>query len=109
MTARHGSLTAAEAYFEYRDVVESETVHSLDRRVVHRIFRGREMSAHDLLSIQNIRSKAIADLQTTLADALLVMPTAPITAPVIAPLEADDKLFHEVNLRTLRNTMLGTI
>jgi aspartyl-tRNA(Asn)/glutamyl-tRNA(Gln) amidotransferase subunit A len=107
MTARHGSLTAAEAYFEYRDVVESETVHSLDRRVVHRIFRGREMSAHDLLSIQNIRSKAIADLQTTLADALLVMPTAPITAPVIAPLEADDKLFHEVNLRTLRNTMLG--
>jgi aspartyl-tRNA(Asn)/glutamyl-tRNA(Gln) amidotransferase subunit A len=107
MTARHGSLTAAEAYFEYRDVVESETVHSLDRRVVHWIFRGREMSAHDLLSIQNIRSKAIADLQTTLADALLVMPTAPITAPVIAPLEADDKLFHEVNLGTPRNTMLG--
>jgi hypothetical protein len=26
---------------------------------------------------------------------------------VIAPLEADDTLFHEVNLRTLRNTMLG--
>jgi aspartyl-tRNA(Asn)/glutamyl-tRNA(Gln) amidotransferase subunit A len=34
------------------------------------------------------------------------MPTAPITAPAIAPLETDDKLFHEVNLRTLRNTML---
>jgi aspartyl-tRNA(Asn)/glutamyl-tRNA(Gln) amidotransferase subunit A len=65
------------------------------------------MSARDLLSIQNSRRKAIADLQTALADAFLVMPTAPITAPVIAPLEADDKLFHEVNLRTLRNTMLG--
>ena len=31
----------------------------------------------------------------------------PLTAPEIAPLDADDKLFHEVNLRTLRNTMLG--
>jgi aspartyl-tRNA(Asn)/glutamyl-tRNA(Gln) amidotransferase subunit A len=37
------------------------------------------------------------------------MPTTPITAPEVAPLEADDDLFHKVNLRALRNTMLGNI
>ncbi len=37
------------------------------------------------------------------------MPTTPITAPEVAPLEADDETFHKVNLMALRNTMLGNI
>ncbi len=35
------------------------------------------------------------------------MPTTATTAPEVAPLEADDEYFHKINLRTLRNTMLG--
>ncbi|MDQ0396522.1 amidase family protein [Labrys monachus] len=107
MTARHGTLTAAEAYFEYRDAVESEKGGAMDRRVRHRILSGRQMSAHDLVSIGRIREKAIADVEARLGGALLVMPTTPVTAPEVAPLDADDALFHEVNLRTLRNTWLG--
>ena len=37
------------------------------------------------------------------------MPTTPITAPEVAPLEADDEIFHKVNIQALRNTMLGNI
>jgi aspartyl-tRNA(Asn)/glutamyl-tRNA(Gln) amidotransferase subunit A len=37
------------------------------------------------------------------------MPTTPITAPEVAPLEASDEVFHKVNLKALRNTMLGNI
>lgn len=107
MTSRHGSLTAAEAYLEYHAVVDGDRVGKVDRRVVHRIVRGREMSAFDLLNIRETRRATIAEMNAELADALLVMPTTPITAPEIAPLDADDKLFHEVNLRALRNTMLG--
>ena len=107
LAARHGSLTAADAYHQYCDRIESADVHNMDRRVVHRIMQGKTMSAHDLLCLQYGRQGAIARLDRELEDALLVMPTTPITAPQIAPLEADDTLFHKVNLLTLRNTMLG--
>lgn len=107
MTARHGTLAAAEAYHEYHDAIESEDVNRIDRRVVYRIVQGRAMSAYDLLSIQNGREAAIERLVGELGDALLVMPTTPIAAPEVAPLEADDTVFHDINLLTLRNAMLG--
>ena len=51
----------------------------------------------------------IPKLVRQLRGALLVMPTSPITAPEVAPLEKSDELFHKVNLLALRNTMLGNI
>jgi aspartyl-tRNA(Asn)/glutamyl-tRNA(Gln) amidotransferase subunit A len=110
MNARYGTLTAAEAYNEYQEIVEDgEKVGVMDRRVVRRIMDGKKMSANDLLSIQRGRSRLIPKFLEQLGAALLVMPTTPITAPVVAALEADDETFHTVNLRALRNTMLGNI
>lgn len=109
MNARHGTLTAAEAYFEYHKLVDSEDVKQIDRRVVKRIMDGKKMTAFDLLSIQRGRQSMIPRLIRQLRGALLVMPTSPITAPEVAPLEKSDELFHKVNLLALRNTMLGNI
>jgi aspartyl-tRNA(Asn)/glutamyl-tRNA(Gln) amidotransferase subunit A len=109
MNARYGTLTAAEAYNEYRDLIDSDKVEVIDRRVVKRILDGKRMSADDLLSIQRGRNRLIPRFHAQLGGALLVMPTTPITAPEVAPLEADDDLFHKVNLRALRNTMLGNV
>lgn len=109
MNARHGTLTAAEAYCEYHKLVDSENVKHIDRRVVKRIMDGKKMSAFDILSIQRGRQNMIPKLIRQLRGALLVMPTSPITAPEVAPLEKSDELFHKVNLLALRNTMLGNI
>lgn len=109
MNATYGTLTAAEAYNEYRDVVDSDRVKLVDRRVVKRILDGKRMSANDLLSIQRGRQRLIPKFHARLGGALLVMPTTPITAPEVAPLEADDDMFHSINLRALRNTMFGNI
>jgi aspartyl-tRNA(Asn)/glutamyl-tRNA(Gln) amidotransferase subunit A len=109
MNARHGTLTAAEAYNEYRDIVDSDRVELIDRRVVKRIVDGKRMSANDLLSIQRGRARLIPKLHAQLGAALLIMPTTPITAPEVAPLEASDETFHKVNIRALSNTMLGNI
>ncbi|MEZ5665936.1 MAG: amidase [Alphaproteobacteria bacterium] len=106
-TAAHGSLTAAEAYWVHRDLVDGPDVGRIDRRVVARIMGGKKMSAHDLVAVQQARIAQIAALEAALDGALLVVPTTPHVAPEIAPLEADDDLFHKVNLKTLRNTMLG--
>lgn len=109
MNAKHGTLTAAEAYNEYRDVIDSGRVELVDRRVVKRIVDGRTMSANDLLAIQRGRGRLIPKFHGQLGAALLVMPTTPITAPEVAPLEASDETFHKVNLNALRNTALGNI
>lgn len=106
-TAEHGSLVAAESYHEYRSLVDREDSAGIDARVVHRIKQGAQMSAHDLLCIQDVRKRTMASIAASLDGALLAMPTTPVTAPEIAPLEADMELFHEVNLKVLRNTMIG--
>ena len=105
--AKYGTLTAAEAYTEYRDLVDSDKVDAVDRRVVRRMLDGKKMSAADVLSIQRARQRLIPVFEAQLAGALLAMPTTPITAPEVAPLEADDEVFHRVNVLALRNTMLG--
>lgn len=107
LTQLHGSLASAESYNEYGNLVEGEQGGQIDARVVHRILLGAKMSANDLLCIQNTRRAAVGSIGLALKGALLAMPTTPITAPEIAPLEADMDLFHKVNLHVLRNTMIG--
>jgi aspartyl-tRNA(Asn)/glutamyl-tRNA(Gln) amidotransferase subunit A len=107
ITARHGTLTAAEAYYEYREIADSDRSRTFDRRVLHRILQGKSMSANDVIAIQRARQRLIPQLDRFLNGALLAMPTCPITAPEIAPLEASDELFHQANVLTVRNTMIG--
>jgi aspartyl-tRNA(Asn)/glutamyl-tRNA(Gln) amidotransferase subunit A len=109
LTARYGTLIAAEAYTEYREIVESDKRAEIDRRVIFRMMAGQRMSANDVLSIQRERARLIPMFNMQMAGALLAMPTTPITAPEVAPLEADDELFHKINLQTLRNTSLGNV
>jgi aspartyl-tRNA(Asn)/glutamyl-tRNA(Gln) amidotransferase subunit A len=109
VTTRYGTLTAAEAHNEYREIVDSDCAKKVDRHVVSRILAGKHMSASDLLSIQWERLRLIQKMQAQLCDRLLAMPTTPLTAPPIAPLESDDDTFYKVNLRTLRNNVLGNI
>ena len=109
MTRQHGTLIAAEAYAQYRDFLESDFVPQMDRRVVARMMMGKSMTSDDINAIKEKRKKLAADLSAAIGDAFLAMPTTPHTSPAIAPLEADDDLFHKVNLKTLRNTSIGNI
>jgi aspartyl-tRNA(Asn)/glutamyl-tRNA(Gln) amidotransferase subunit A len=107
LTQEHGTITAAEAYFRHRELVEGPQRGLIDPRVTPRILRGKEMSAYDLLFLRDARIRLRRKMLAELDGALLLMPTVPLTAPPLAPLEADPNLFHAVNLKTLRNTMIG--
>jgi len=102
-----GTITAAEAYFEHADRCDGPLRDRIDRRVMARIEHGKSMSARGLLQLQRARLTAMSSLVRRLDGAFLAMPTTPHVAPEIAPLEADDALFHAVNLKTLRNTAIG--
>jgi aspartyl-tRNA(Asn)/glutamyl-tRNA(Gln) amidotransferase subunit A len=106
-TAVHGNIVAAEAYFAHRALIESADVARVDPRVVSRILRGADMSAYDLLALHAARADLQKKVREDLDGALLAFPTVPHTAPLVDPLEAEPELFHAVNIKTLRNTMLG--
>lgn len=105
----HGSLTAAEAYAFHRELMEGPDAARVDPRITSRIGGGKRMTAVDLLAIQAMRRRLTPALVAELDGALLAFPTVPHAAPEIAPLEADVELYHQTNLRSLRNTMLGNI
>ena len=107
LAAEIGTITAAEAYYEHAARVDGADRDRIDRRVVARIDMGRAISAAGLIRLQRARAAAMQSLAARLDGALIAMPTAPHVAPLTAPLEADDALFHKINLMTLRNTAIG--
>jgi len=107
ITAEHGGLSAAESYADYRALLGGPEAERIDRRVVARMMPGRTMSAQSLLTIQRARARLRGELARLLDGRTMLMPTTPNVAPEIAPLEADDAEFGRVNLRSLRNTLMG--
>lgn len=107
LNGKHGTLAAAEGYQWHQERVDGPQAGRFDRRVLARLKRGREMSAVDLLMIQQARFEWQAALLAQLGQRVLLMPTVVHVAPEVAALQADDELFHRINVRTLRNTMLG--
>lgn len=101
-----GGLTAAEAWFIHRDLLnDPEQYAQYDPRVAQRICRGQHISAADYLLIQQQRQALIQSITTKLSayDAW-IYPTVAITPPLLAPLQNDDALFFKTNALVLRNT-----
>ena len=107
MLATHGTIANAEAYHFHKDRVDGTDVEEIDGRVAARILRGKTMSADDLLILQIGRRRIAQSLKASLNGAFLLCPTVAHIAPEIAPVDADPVLFNEVNMRSLRNTMIG--
>ena len=70
---------------------------------------GRGATAHDVINLQRGREDLIAALTDDLKGALLVLPSTPMTAPPIDPLERDDELFRVTNRRAIHYTFLGNL
>lgn len=65
------------------------------------------MSAVDYVALTHGRSRLLEVMKTQYHNALFLMPTTPMEAPLLAPLEADDELFHTTNLRSMSLTVAG--
>lgn len=101
-----GTLSNAEAWAWHRSYLparESE----YDPRVASRILVGSRMNAADYIDLLAARTRWIAKMEQALAgfDAF-ILPTVPIVAPEIAPLQASDEAFFAANALLLRNPSL---
>ena len=102
-----GGIVTAEAYAMHRKLL-AEAGERYDPRVAVRLKRGAAQDAADYLDLLAARRDLIARAAAISApfDAL-VMPTVPVVAPALAPLEADDELYAKTNVLVLRNPSVG--
>lgn len=98
-----GGIIAAEALAIHRAAL-SDHGDRYDPRVAVRIRRGASQMPGEYQALLSERMAIIAraDAATQGLDAVL-FPTVPITAPVIADLDADEDLYGRINLLCLRN------
>ncbi|HEV2610805.1 MAG TPA: amidase [Noviherbaspirillum sp.] len=97
-------FSGAESYTWHRDVLAARES-DYDARVAKRIKTGIAMSAADYIDLHRRRRDWIARMEQALApyDAL-IMPTVPVVAPEMAPLEVSEETFFHFNGLLLRNT-----
>lgn len=105
---RHGTLTAAEAYVHHRHIVDSEHRKHVDPRVIDRILHGKTMAASDYLELFKARETIQKSFFPDLENAMVLFPTVPHLPPSVEELTNSAEDFHRLNLKTLRNTILGS-
>ncbi|WP_268935264.1 amidase family protein, partial [Pseudomonas coronafaciens] len=106
---QHGWLGAAEAFALHQPLLDSDAADQLDPRVRKRLEAARHMPASLLVNLYNAREQLQEQLAAELDGALLLTPSVAHVAPPLAPLLADDELFVQTNLATLRLTMSGSL
>lgn len=102
-----GGFAAAEAWAWHRELIESAG-REYDPRVAVRIRRGAAIDAAEVAELHTRRAAFQSRALEIVApfDAL-ALPTVPIVAAPLAPLEADDAEYSRVNMLTLRNPTVG--
>ncbi len=102
-----GSLAAIEAAAIHADWLDSRAGR-YDPRVHRRIMAGRSATAASYIRTMRRRAELIAAFDRRLAPLdVLALPATATTAPLIAPLQADDAAFLAANRLMLRNTAFG--
>ena len=96
-------IAGAEAYAWHRTLLDAHAT-QYDARVARRLMPGETISAADYIEQLARRRIWIARMEQAIAgfDAL-IMPTVPIVAPPMAPLEASEDAFSAANYLLLRN------
>jgi aspartyl-tRNA(Asn)/glutamyl-tRNA(Gln) amidotransferase subunit A len=105
VNSRYGGIVPAEAFAIHRERVDAHG-DMLDPNVRKRLERARTLSAADYIEMMRRRNALVRVMDARLADFdVVVMPTAPIVAPVLAELDNAEE-WGRRNAMSLRNTSI---
>jgi aspartyl-tRNA(Asn)/glutamyl-tRNA(Gln) amidotransferase subunit A len=104
VAASIASIEASEVHADWLD----EKAADIDPRVRWWIARSGTVPAPVYIRMLRRRHALVAAMDERLSSLdVLALPTTAISAPLTAPLEADDKLYNKTDGLILRNTMFG--
>ncbi len=102
-------LFATEAYGTWKEVIEAAP-EQMFANILERFRGGAAFSGADYVAAWQRLDHLRAGYQAAVADAdAVVMPTCAITPPKLAAVLGDPEHFAERNLKTLRNTRIGSL
>jgi len=103
-TTSQASIASIEAAEIHADWLESRA-DEIDQRVHYWLARSSAIPAHVYLRMMRRRNALVEAMDQRLAPVdVVALPTTAITAPLIAPLEADEELYNSTDTLILRNT-----
>jgi len=106
-TTAAASIASIEAAEVHADWLENRSA-EIDPRVHYWLSRSSAVPAHVYLRMMRRRSALVEAMDRRLASFdVIALPTTAITAPLIAPLEADEQLYNETDALILRNTQVA--
>ncbi len=107
--AMAGGLFTADAYAYWRETIEARP-ELMFHQILKRIRPGGEVLAADYIANWARLDEIRAEYATAAAgfDAV-ILPTAPLMAPIVERLATDDEYFVSSNLKTLRNTRVANL
>jgi aspartyl-tRNA(Asn)/glutamyl-tRNA(Gln) amidotransferase subunit A len=106
-TTSRASIASIEAAEIHADWLESRAG-DIDPRVRYWLARSSAIPAHVYLRMMRRRRALVQAMDQRLAPVdVVALPTTAITAPLIAPLEADDELYNDTDTLILRNTQVA--
>lgn len=101
-------LGAAEAFVTHQNLLDSPQAELIDQRIRKRLERSRDFPASLQIKLYFLQQQLIRELQQQLQGRLLLTPTVMHTAPKLQPIEENEDVFFDTNMRTLRLTMPGS-
>ena len=106
-TTAAGSIASVEASEVHADWIDSRA-DRIDPRVQWMIARSGRVPAPVYIRMLRRRRELVAAMDERLRPLdVLALPATAISAPLTAPLEADDRLYNRTDWLILRNTMFG--
>jgi len=106
-TTAAASIASIEAAEVHADWLESRA-DEIDPRVHFWLAGSSAVPAHTYLRMMRRRRLLVEAMDRRLAPLdVMALPTTAITAPLTAPLEADDQLYNETDALILRNTQVA--
>ncbi|QOF75688.1 glutamyl-tRNA amidotransferase (plasmid) [Aminobacter sp. SR38] len=106
--ARHGWPGGFEAYRQHAALLAPPERDLVDPRVLARLELGGRTDPDIVAELMALRVAAREDFEREAQGAVVFLPTVKHVPPLLAPLEADDRRFAEMNLETLRLTMIAS-
>lgn len=104
VNASIASIEASEVHADWLDTKADE----IDPRVRWWIARSGTIPAPVYIRMLRRRQALVAAMDARLSPVdVLALPATAVSAPLTAPLEADDKLYNKMDWLILRNTMFG--
>jgi len=107
--AMSGPLYTAEAYANWRELVEADG-DKMYWQIYNRVMPGKDVAAHDYIRLwQELTGIRAAYLSATACFDAVICPGSPIMPPNAQRLEVDEAYYLSENLLALRNTRVANL